>query len=94
LCGFSAHKSLDGSDEPRCVLEPEGVAGIVKQKQLRAAHGTGRRHYREPGRERRRGGHVPDLPGDPGWPAFALLIAVKLPPSGQPEITRLPRREP
>ena len=42
---FSAHKGLEGSDEPRCVLEPEGVAGIVIEKQLRARHAAGQ----EPG---------------------------------------------
>ena len=41
LCGFSAGKGVDGWDEPCCVLEQEGVAGIVKQKQLRAGHAAG-----------------------------------------------------
>jgi len=41
LCGFSADKGLDNPDKLRCVLEPEGVAGIVKQNQLRAGHAAG-----------------------------------------------------
>ncbi len=39
LVRFSARKGLDGSDEPRCVLEQEGVAGIGRAHNSRPHFG-------------------------------------------------------